>query len=420
MPESFRMDDEQLAALERGVVAVTDGLPGHYFEEIRRAVVTRADGLAYHGMDGDKAVRRALAELGEPGSARNFLRRVEAGGTPALRLRSRRPRRLLLAFAALLAILGLLRWFVIGWYQLPEGQISMAPTLIPGVEGGDAVVLANLLAYRTGEPERGDLAVFQAPGEVGTFVKRVMGLPGESIAIREGDLFINDERLVKERPLLDRMAVRMSGFLKSGAQYVQEHPAHTGFPLPDRSMEVRQTIAGDVILEGTITLAGLEDFVTISLRAGKTLRHHVVFNAKGFGAGVFDGNRAVVRGAPCRLTPGTPTRFWLTTADRMLRLELDGREVARAPLDTPPDGLRAEFDVTGDVTLEDLSIARDVVYTTWPGASDRWRLGKSYFMLGDNSAKSKDSRSLGAISRHAVEGRVWLVAWPLSRARRVH
>ena len=63
-------------------------------------------------------------------------------------------------------------------------------------------VIANRLVYRFHEPERGDIIVFDAPPQVeaacdagGTFIKRIVGLPGESVSMRAGDVFINGERL---------------------------------------------------------------------------------------------------------------------------------------------------------------------------------------------------------------------------------
>src|SRR5215207_3068115 len=65
-------------------------------------------------------------------------------------------------------------------------------------------VIADRLAYRFGDPERGQIVVFTAPptadrceaGDGGsTFVKRLIGLPGEVVSMREGVIFIDGERL---------------------------------------------------------------------------------------------------------------------------------------------------------------------------------------------------------------------------------
>jgi len=64
-------------------------------------------------------------------------------------------------------------------------------------------VLANRFAYRFTDPERGDIVVFETPpkaaelcpGPGGVFVKRLIGLPGDEIEIRDGQLYVNAEPL---------------------------------------------------------------------------------------------------------------------------------------------------------------------------------------------------------------------------------
>ena len=99
-------------------------------------------------------------------------------------------------------------------YRIPSS--SMEPTLHcakPGAlcEGEyDDRVIANRLAYRFGSPERGQIVVFTTPraaencglGDGGsTFVKRIVGLPGEKVSERDGFVYIDGARLVE--PYLD-------------------------------------------------------------------------------------------------------------------------------------------------------------------------------------------------------------------------
>ena len=67
-------------------------------------------------------------------------------------------------------------------------------------------VIANRLAYRFADPKRGQIVVFEAPaaakrcgpGDGGsTFVKRIIGLPGERVSERDGVVFVNGRRLVE-------------------------------------------------------------------------------------------------------------------------------------------------------------------------------------------------------------------------------
>jgi len=74
---------------------------------------------------------------------------------------------------------------------------SMLPTLT-----NEERVIVNKLAYRLGEPERGDIIVFYFPVDPSQeFIKRVIGLPGDQVSIHKGDILINGQRL--EEPYLD-------------------------------------------------------------------------------------------------------------------------------------------------------------------------------------------------------------------------
>ena len=68
---------------------------------------------------------------------------------------------------------------------------SMEPNLHDGQS-----IIANKLVYYLHPPERGDIIVFQAPSNPGKdYIKRIIGLPGEEVAIREGQVYIDGARL---------------------------------------------------------------------------------------------------------------------------------------------------------------------------------------------------------------------------------
>ncbi|HET8529238.1 MAG TPA: signal peptidase I [Gaiellaceae bacterium] len=99
-------------------------------------------------------------------------------------------------------------------YRIPSP--SMEPTLHcakpqPGCEGGsNDRVIANRLSYRFGDPKRGQIVVFTAPAAAArcgaddggkTFVKRLIGLPGDVVSERDGYVYVNGRRL--EEPYVD-------------------------------------------------------------------------------------------------------------------------------------------------------------------------------------------------------------------------
>ncbi len=79
--------------------------------------------------------------------------------------------------------------------------LSMNPTLQHG-----EYVLVSRLTYRTGEPERGDIIVFSFPvDQKQDLIKRVIGLPGETVSIRNGEVLINGVKL--EEPYIAQSPV---------------------------------------------------------------------------------------------------------------------------------------------------------------------------------------------------------------------
>lgn len=102
------------------------------------------------------------------------------------------------SFVVAVVIALLIRHFVLGAYRVPTA--SMAPTLKVGdfvfayrVPYGVNLPLSTR-KFGLRPPKRGEVVVFRFPGnESVSFVKRVVGLPGDVIAIRNRKLFINNQ-----------------------------------------------------------------------------------------------------------------------------------------------------------------------------------------------------------------------------------
>lgn len=89
----------------------------------------------------------------------------------------------------------LLRTFVVATYSIPSG--SMEPTL----QIGDRIVV-NKLSYHLHGVDRFNIVVFSTPPNedcagppVADLVKRVIGLPGETISLQDGSVYINGKFL---------------------------------------------------------------------------------------------------------------------------------------------------------------------------------------------------------------------------------
>jgi len=123
-----------------------------------------------------------------------------------------------------LAVALVIKTFLVQAFFIPSS--SMEPTLVPGDR-----VLVNKLAYRFGDVHRGDVVVFENPNEAALpdrnavealfhwlgeglgfeqpenedLIKRVIGLPGDTIAIRDHTVMVNDDPVAE--PYLTKKAV---------------------------------------------------------------------------------------------------------------------------------------------------------------------------------------------------------------------
>lgn len=99
-------------------------------------------------------------------------------------------------FITFVALMVVFRSSLADWNSVPTG--SMNPTIVEGDR-----ILVNKLAYdisfplthtrlvRLGEPQRGDVVTFESAAAKTRLVKRVIGLPGETVQLIDNRLFIN-------------------------------------------------------------------------------------------------------------------------------------------------------------------------------------------------------------------------------------
>lgn len=108
-----------------------------------------------------------------------------------------------LAFALALVI----RAYAVEAREIPSGS------MIPTIQEGDRVMV-NKIVYHLRQPERGEIIVFDPPVESDyDFVKRVIGLPGEIVEIKDKKVYINgdplEEDYVAEAPDYDYGPVKV-------------------------------------------------------------------------------------------------------------------------------------------------------------------------------------------------------------------
>jgi signal peptidase I len=365
----------------------------------------------------------------------------------------------------------------------PNCQLPQAAPRLRLVRGD------GLLAYVWGAhartPRRWDVWVFRNPNDPSqNYVKRVAGLPGETVEIVGGDVTI-DARVVQKpdatqesmwmlvhdtryRPTRPDWQPRWAGgkewkasgrgFLVEGAPeggretwLAYRHRGPTGSPENIHDFNAYNTGTGlavpagnvctDLALRTAVTARDPQTVVVVEIRAYKD-RFRFRLAAPGAEGGgstrIVMNGRVVARSPDAVLRVGRPVEVMAASVDHRLMLLVDGRRVAQPvaaevtpwgdavydptlltaaererfddPSDDEPNHMAAEVRVGvggGGAAIGYLRLVRDVYYTNermMPLSNSRTGPGRGtqgnplalqegeYFVLGDNSPRSFDSR----------------------------
>jgi signal peptidase I len=366
----------------------------------------------------------------------------------------------LLVVALLLLIL---RAFFFGVYQVDSP--SMEPTLHGAESGGDWVVVAY---GRVEDLERYDLVVLVPEGETEPFVKRVAGLPGESVVLRGGDLWI-DGRIDRPRgpmpvPILvfddelhdletafrvqDNWSRTDDGWhldassvpigADAGLMYMRQTLEDHYLSPGGRLVQGRDAVA-DALLECSVLVESPGILLRLGLREkGDRFEARIATDAAPWAHMSIERLNANGREtlaetrAPFALG-GHDLRF--SNVNDSLTLSVDGEEILTAtyegntawPGELARPGVSPSWDrvflggVAGDATFSGIRVFRDLHYTPRGehATQEPLQLGPDeIFVLGDNSRDSRDGRDWGATPLSDVIGRPVGVAWPPGRLHR--
>jgi len=116
---------------------------------------------------------------------------------------------------------------------------SMEPSFVEG-----ECIMVNKVIYRSSDPQRGDVIIFWPPtGSGHPYIKRVIGLPGEIVEVKEGRVFVNgtpldEDEYIKERPNYTMAPVQIpeGEYFVLGDNRNNSSDSHTGWTVPKKDI----------------------------------------------------------------------------------------------------------------------------------------------------------------------------------------
>jgi len=342
--------------------------------------------------------------------------------------------------AVVLALL--IRHFVVEAFKIPTG--SMQPTLYGSEVRGDRILVFKP-AYMIAPPSRFDIVVFKYPLDTTVnYIKRLIGLPGEEIALVGGDIEVDgevarkpdviQEAMWRNWPVYPREGVETpverywrqspeGSFTRRGDDVVveaAEGESTLRYPSaitvwstargadPGVSQAQRaSSIVSDVLLryearidsEDTILMAEIREsnhVFRLEIPAGEAPRiRHFEVRPNEEGELVRTGGDPIGVAEGAELAVGKRRRIDFTYVDASVRLAIDGDDKLDIPFRID-DERRARNHVLfgverGSASFRDVRLFRDLYHT--PIETTRLTVPEGhYFFLGDNTLQSKDGR----------------------------
>lgn len=265
-----------------------------------------------------------------------------------------------------------IRTFVVQAFKIPTG--SMEPTLHGDPRHGDRIFV-NKFIYRFKKPQRGDVIVFATkniPGLDGNkdYIKRLAGLPGETLEIKDGNVYINDQ-------LITQNEIAKNIYRNTG-------PMRQSIPILKKRIKVPDTF-----------------FLVWSPDAGKLFL---------LNSAIYDLPKGTKMGEKFTFDPR-----YIEFMEGLVPFETKFLAAGGQNIEFRKDGLYVDkVKYAEKYTIGDLY----VILGQYGMEGHKIKIpDKCYFVLGDNSSNSKDSRYWGFVPEKNLKGEAMFIWWPPARWR---
>jgi len=111
----------------------------------------------------------------------------------------------------------------------------------PNFEEGQRLLI-NKIVYIFHQPERGDVIIFQPSNSGADYIKRIIALPGDTVEIKGGAVYINgsklDEPYIKDPPnyTFHQKTIPENEYFVLGDNRNNSNDSHTGWTVPDENI----------------------------------------------------------------------------------------------------------------------------------------------------------------------------------------
>lgn len=277
---------------------------------------------------------------------------------------------------AAVIVFGLIRPFGVQAFYIPSR--SMENTLLVNDH-----IFVNKFVYNVWEPDRWDITVFEYPNQPNKdYIKRLVGLPGDRISIRDHQLYLNEEPVNRE-------------FVRNEVEVkLLSSPKPIAEDLPPELLRFK----GDGLsINRQMVLSEGDSGNPVRLRASLLK----IFE---------EANDHRVKEIHAN---GTRQQANLSTSFGPITVPEKGEVVDLSELNAVE--LKFYYNIIQQHTSDTVSFRNRIIYKNGVPLEEYTIPEDMFFFLGDNRDHSEDSRVWGFVPRQMLLGEAFFIYWPPSR-----